>query len=110
MRSLRGRWKSFGPGRTSFGNPFLPGINGETVNTLSLFGGGTTPERSFPSAGLALATSLVSADELARRLRVGKPPVVARVERGKVILDFRTIFPEEDEVVVEAVRTIVERV
>ena len=87
-----------------------PGINGETVNTLSLFGGGTTPERSFPSAGLALATSLVSADELARRLRVGKPPVVARVERGKVILDFRTIFPEEDEVVVEAVRTIVERV
>ncbi len=86
------------------------GIAAEPVDTLSLFGGGTTPERTFPSAGLALTSSSFSADELARRLRVGKPPLVARVERGKVILDFRTIFPEEDEVVVEAVRTIVEGV
>ena len=76
-----------------------PGLSAESVDTRSLFGGGTTPERTFASAGLALSSSSISADELAKRLRAGKPPVVGRVERGKVILDFRTIFPEEDEIV-----------
>ena len=70
------------------------GISAEAIDTRSLFGGGTTPERTFPSAGLALSSSSISADELARRLRAGKPPVVGRVERGRVILDFRTIFPK----------------
>lgn len=85
----------------------LPGdVAAEVVETRSLFGGGTTPERNFPSAGLALASRDLSADELARRLRAGRPPVIARVERGKVILDFRTIFPEEDDVLSRSLRAI----
>jgi L-seryl-tRNA(Ser) seleniumtransferase len=79
-----------------------PGITAEVVETRALFGGGTTPEKSLASAGLAVTSATLSPDELARRLRSGRPPVVGRVERGRLILDFRAIFPEEDSVVGEA--------
>jgi L-seryl-tRNA(Ser) seleniumtransferase len=36
------------------------------------------------------------------RLRAGEPPVVARAERGRVVLDLRTVPPEQDEVVARA--------
>jgi L-seryl-tRNA(Ser) seleniumtransferase len=81
-------------------------IAGEVVDTRALFGGGTTPERSFASAGLAVASETIGASELARRLRAERPPVIARLERARVILDFRTIFPEEDEIVAGALRRI----
>ncbi len=41
-------------------------IAAETIETLSLFGGGTTPERTFPSAGIALSSSAISAEEFAQ--------------------------------------------
>jgi L-seryl-tRNA(Ser) seleniumtransferase len=37
-----------------------------------------------------------SADELNARLRSNVPPVIARVEEGRVLLDLRTVFPEQD--------------
>jgi L-seryl-tRNA(Ser) seleniumtransferase len=48
----------------------------------------------------------LSADELSARLRASDPPVIARVEEGRVLLDLRTVFPEQDEAVVRAVRKI----
>jgi L-seryl-tRNA(Ser) seleniumtransferase len=73
-----------------------PPVQAEVVETRALFGGGTTPERSLPSAGLAISGGSLSAEEIARRLRTRKLPIVGRVERNRLILDFRTIFPEED--------------
>jgi len=43
-------------------------------------------------------------DELAARLRLGEPAVVARLRDGKLVLDVRTVFPEQEPVLVEAVR------
>lgn len=68
----------------------------EVIETRSLFGGGTTPERSVPSAGLAISGGSLPAEEIARRLRKSRPPIVGRVERNRLILDFRAIFPQED--------------
>ena len=45
----------------------------------------------------------MSADELAARLRGSEPPIVARVEDGRVLLDLRTVFPEQDESVGAAI-------
>jgi L-seryl-tRNA(Ser) seleniumtransferase len=81
-----------------------PGIAGEVVSTRSLFGGGTTPEKTFASAGLAVRANSLSPEDLSARLRAHRPPVVGRVEGGRLILDFRTIFPEEDGIVIEALR------
>jgi L-seryl-tRNA(Ser) seleniumtransferase len=43
-----------------------------------------------------------SADELAASLRACDPPVIARVEEGRVLLDLRTVFPEQDQLIVSA--------
>jgi L-seryl-tRNA(Ser) seleniumtransferase len=34
-------------------------------------------------------------------LRASDPPVIARVEEGKVLLDLRTVFPEQDKVLTQ---------
>jgi L-seryl-tRNA(Ser) seleniumtransferase len=49
----------------------------------------------------------LSADELAARLRGSEPPIIARVEEGRVLLDLRTVFPEQDAAVAAALRRIV---
>jgi L-seryl-tRNA(Ser) seleniumtransferase len=74
----------------------------EVVPSRALFGGGTSPEKSFPSRALSVSSSAMSADELASRLRAGTPPIVGRVEEGRVLLDLRSILPEEDPIVTRA--------
>jgi len=78
----------------------------EIVSSLAVFGGGTSPEKHFASFALSVAREGLSADELAERLRAGTPPVVARVEGGRTLLDLRSILPEEDLIVERALREV----
>ena len=41
-----------------------------------------------------------------RACGLGDPPVIARVEEGRVLLDLRTVFPEQDEKVMAALRAL----
>ena len=66
-------------------------IDGESV-----IGGGAAPSSVLPTRLLALSCADLSADELAARLRHSDPPIVARVEDGRVLLDLRTVFPDQD--------------
>ena len=76
-------------------------VQSEVVACGSAVGGGAAPGWELPSHGLAIAIPGVSADELLVRLRAANPPVIARVEHGRVLLDLRTVLPvEEGEVVV----------
>lgn len=69
----------------------------DVVAGESLVGGGSAPTSSLPTFLLAVTAQSLSADELAARLRHHHPPIVARVEEGRVLLDLRTVFgPEED--------------
>jgi len=70
----------------------------ELTGGESLIGGGSAPSALLPTTLLALTSSQMSADELARRLRAASPPVVARVDQGRVLVDLRTVFPAQDEV------------
>jgi L-seryl-tRNA(Ser) seleniumtransferase len=45
---------------------------------------------------IALTHAHLSADELNAHLRASTPPIIARVEEGRVLLDLRTVFPEQD--------------
>jgi L-seryl-tRNA(Ser) seleniumtransferase len=76
----------------------------EVVETSAVFGGGTSPEKRFESRAVAVALPGVPADALAARLRSGSPPVVGRVEDGKLLLDLRSILPEEDGIVERALK------
>jgi L-seryl-tRNA(Ser) seleniumtransferase len=55
---------------------------------------------------LALTCEGLSADELAARLRSSETPIIARVEEGCVLLDLRTVFPEQDAAVAAALARI----
>ena len=57
---------------------------------------------TLPTFVLALPAG--DADALAARLRRADPPVVARIEDGRVLLDPRTVMPDEDEAVMRAIR------
>ncbi len=76
---------------------------GATVReSTSAVGGGSLPEVTLPTFVLALPTS--DADGLAGRLRRGDPPVIARIEEGTVVLDPRTVGPDEDAPLLATVR------
>ena len=67
---------------------------GLVVATESAVGGGSLPGAVLPSAALALKCD--SPDRLSARLRQGQPPVVARIADGQVLIDPRTVLPEQD--------------
>jgi L-seryl-tRNA(Ser) seleniumtransferase len=62
----------------------------------SVIGGGAAPSAVLPTRLIALTHGDLSADEINARLRVHVPSIIARVEDGRVLLDLRTVFPEQD--------------
>lgn len=58
-------------------------------------GGGSLPGQELPS--FALTFSVANADELAKSLRTGEPSIFGRVERQELLLDLRSVLPEQDE-------------
>ncbi|HKF00567.1 MAG TPA: L-seryl-tRNA(Sec) selenium transferase [Actinomycetes bacterium] len=76
------------------------------VDGVSVAGGGSLPGEGLPAALLAVDPAAAGghggAEGLLGRLRAGDPPVVARVERGRVLVDLRTVPPAQDEVVAAA--------
>jgi len=67
-----------------------------------VIGGGAAPSSVLPTRLLAVSCNDLSADELAGKLRQSDPPIVARVEEGRVLLDLRTVFPEQDDLIARA--------
>ncbi len=71
------------------------GIGARVVETKSTVGGGSLPEETQPSRGVALQAPRPQA--LATRLRRAHPPVIARIIEDEVVLDLRAVLPEDDE-------------
>ena len=78
----------------------------ELLDGESVIGGGAAPSAVLPTRLIALTHSDLSADELSTRLRASTPPIIARVEEGRVLIDLRTVFPEQDEVLVEVLNSV----
>jgi L-seryl-tRNA(Ser) seleniumtransferase len=84
-----------------------PKLKVDIVDGESILGGGAAPSSILLTRALALTCEGLSADELAARLRSSDPPIIARVDEGRVLLDLRTVFPEQDAVLVAALGRIV---
>lgn len=69
-------------------------------------GGGTMPRAEFPSVSIKVMPEGQSLTKLTRRLRVGNPAVVGYTADDALYLDVRTIFPEDDERVVDALKEV----
>ncbi|MSQ23635.1 MAG: L-seryl-tRNA(Sec) selenium transferase [Chloroflexi bacterium] len=72
--------------------------------TAATVGGGSLPGETLPSYGLAIAPPPQTVQEIAARFRAGDPPIVARIADDRVVLDLRTVAPEEDASVIAALR------
>jgi L-seryl-tRNA(Ser) seleniumtransferase len=70
------------------------GERAAVVEVRSTVGGGSLPGETLPSVGVALTSR--SAARLAAALRTGHPPVVGRIEDGRLVLDLRTVEPSAD--------------
>jgi L-seryl-tRNA(Ser) seleniumtransferase len=82
------------------------GLKIEVIDGESVIGGGAAPSAVLPTRLLALSCEGLSADDLAARLRSSDPPIIPRVEEGRVLLDLRTVFPEQDRKVIEEIQRI----
>jgi L-seryl-tRNA(Ser) seleniumtransferase len=78
----------------------------ETIDGESVIGGGAAPSSVLPTRLLAVTHADLSAGELSARLRKSDPPVIARLEEGRVLLDLRTVFPEQDRLIADALQRI----
>ncbi len=84
-----------------------PKLKVEIIGGESLLGGGAAPSAVLPTKLLAITGEDLSADDLAARLRASEPPIIARVEEGRVLLDLRTVFPAQDDSLAAALQRIV---
>jgi L-seryl-tRNA(Ser) seleniumtransferase len=75
---------------------------GTVVAARSTVGGGSLPEETLPTWAVALESEHVSA--LAADLRQATPPVIGRIEGGLLLLDPRTVMPEQDEALLGVLR------
>jgi L-seryl-tRNA(Ser) seleniumtransferase len=83
-----------------------PAMRVEVVPSSAQAGSGALPAQSIPSFALALRHPRLSADDLARALRLGSPPIFTRIHDGSVLLDFRTILDGEEAEITAAVARI----
>jgi L-seryl-tRNA(Ser) seleniumtransferase len=84
-----------------------PGKDIAPVAADAYLGGGSTPGEAIPSLALSIRSSL-NAGTLAVQFRKYNPPIIGRVEEDHFLLDLRTIPPDEDSLLIEAIKSILE--
>jgi L-seryl-tRNA(Ser) seleniumtransferase len=84
------------------------GLSASVIATESFIGGGSTPDQSLPTIGVAVAPPFppphTSESAWAQVLRLGDPPVIPRISRGCVLFDLRTVAPSEEAGLLDAIR------
>ena len=80
----------------------LDGLLVSIIEGNSVIGGGSTPGQ--PLQSFLIAIDCKDVVEAERRCRLGDPPVVARIEDGRLVFDLRTVFANEEEELAAAIR------
>ncbi len=77
------------------------GLGAKVMPVQEMVGGGSLPGQMLPGIAVGVATPIP--DILSTALRKGQPPVVARIADDELMLDMRTVQPNEDEILLQAV-------
>ena len=67
----------------------------QVVESSGRVGGGALPQVSLPSRALALSLPPLTPVQLEARLHQARPPIIARIEQDTLLLDMRTLLPED---------------
>lgn len=79
---------------------------GELLESTSTVGGGSLPGETLPTVVLAIAVK--SPERLLKKLRSAHTPVIARIENDQVVLDPRTVFPEQETQLLTTIKLLLE--
>jgi L-seryl-tRNA(Ser) seleniumtransferase len=79
----------------------------DIVPSTSVTGGGSLPGEGIPSWAIAVTHPERSSAELHAALRRGDPPIIARIEDDRLLLDLRTVSPDSDSVVAMCLASLV---
>ncbi len=79
-------------------------LDTSVVDAESTVGGGSLPGETLPTRAVAIAVP--SPDEFATRLRENNPPIIARIEEDRVVLDPRTVLPKEDDTLLAGIERV----
>jgi L-seryl-tRNA(Ser) seleniumtransferase len=104
LRMMRASAEEIGARAQAMAKDLPATYRAEIADGESVIGGGAAPGATLKTHLLIIALEGVSAGELATRLRHADPPVIARVEDDRVVLDLRTVFPEQDAVILKSLR------
>lgn len=81
----------------------IPGA--QIVESIAYAGGGSLPQSAIDSIAVSIAPKC-GADDASAALRRANPPIVARIENQRLLLDLRTIDPAQDALVIAALRAL----
>ena len=81
----------------------------EPVQETTYLGGGSMPNQQIPTWCVALKPAQENIESLAARLRGGYPSVCGRIQNDSLLIDLRTVFPRQDEQLVQAVQALAPR-
>ena len=81
-------------------------VRAAIVDGVSTIGGGSAPGAAIPTRLLSVSVGTERPDTLEARLRRYTPPIIARIEHDRLLLDLRTVLPEQDQVLAEALLTL----
>jgi L-seryl-tRNA(Ser) seleniumtransferase len=88
----------------------LPALRtARAAEDVAYVGGGSLPDQAMPTWVVEVQAAALSDAELAYRLRTGTPAVMGRLRDEKLVLDVRTVFPEQEGQLVEAVRAAIHK-
>jgi L-seryl-tRNA(Ser) seleniumtransferase len=76
-------------------------VTARVIDGMSTIGGGSAPGSALPTRLVQLAHTTLGATALEEHLRSLDPPVIGRIENDHVVLDLRTVLPEQDDVLAE---------
>jgi L-seryl-tRNA(Ser) seleniumtransferase len=70
----------------------------------SVVGGGAAPETQLPTTLIGVTSERMGADEIEKELRRHSPPVIVRIVEDRIALDLRTVAPNAEKELIEALR------
>ena len=84
----------------------LKDVTAHIVESIAEVGGGSCAGNEIPSVAIALGSATMSAQALARKLRMSVPAIWSRIEADAVLLDLRSVQPQDDALLIETAKSV----
>jgi L-seryl-tRNA(Ser) seleniumtransferase len=81
----------------------LAGVSSTVIDGESTIGGGSAPGSAIPTRLVAISHPVFTAEQLEMRLRRHSTPIIARIVDDRVVIDLRTVSPDDDPAIVAAI-------